>query len=101
MFPGCRNKTDSGGYCRLHVAKQHRKKDARPSSAERGYNATWQKIREEVLRAAGISKADWHLYDVHHEPNYNPLIEPDHRKYKLTPILHGVHSLITGRNKKG
>jgi hypothetical protein len=47
-----------------------------------------------------VPRQDWPLYDVHHEPAYNPDVEPDHRKYRLTPLLHQDHSRETGRQKR-
>ena len=29
----------------------------------------------------------WNLFDVDHNPPYNPEIEPDHEKYELTAVL--------------
>jgi hypothetical protein len=73
----------------------------RPSSAKRGYGVEWKRIREMVLRGAGIPFHLWPLYDVDHEPAYNIDIEPDHMKYRLTPRLHGEHSAKTARLDHG
>lgn len=88
----CRRSFDgSGDYC-----PQHRKpRKPRPSSAGRGYGYRWQKVREEVLLRHGIPREQWSLYDVDHNPPYNKEIEPDHRKYQLTPRLHAEHSRKT------
>ena len=99
LFPGCPGMTDKGGYCQYHSQDRARQKDPRPSASSRGYNTEWKKIRARVLRNAGIPMQDWNLYDVHHKPDYNPIIEPDHNKYELFPLLHGMHSSETGRNK--
>jgi hypothetical protein len=69
--------------------------DTRVSSAKRGYGIEWRKIRERVLRSYHIPLASWPLYDIHHTPVYNAAIEPDHNKYKLTPMLHHEHSMAT------
>jgi hypothetical protein len=67
----------------------------------RGYDRDWQRIREGVLAAAGIPEANWPLYDVDHTPPYDPAIERDHRKYILTPRLHGRHSRKTAMRDGG
>lgn len=105
-FAGCVRTTRSPtGYCEAHAHlwrpyERPRRSDQRPGSAERGYGGEWRRIRVATLAAAGIPKRDWPLYDVHHEPAYNPAVEPDHRKYQLTPLLHGEHSGETGRQKR-
>ncbi len=84
--------------------KGHRCPQCRPTSdIDRGEHrnakyytsAEWRKIRAEVLTSHGIPKDIWHLYDVDHTPQYNPEVESDHRKYTLTPLLHGEHSRKT------
>jgi hypothetical protein len=103
---GClRTTTSRSGYCPAHEHlwrpfERFRGRDDRPSSAQRGYSGEWRKIRAEVLSASGIPKRDWPLYDVHHEPEYNPAVEADHRKYRLTPLLHAEHSRETGVRKR-
>lgn len=82
------------------------KKDRRPSSAKRGYGASWRALREKVLTDHGIARADWFRYDVDHNPPYDPKVEPDHRKYRLVPRLHADHSSKTAtkdtkRDSKG
>jgi hypothetical protein len=105
-FLGCvRTTTAKTGYCDSHAHlwrpwERARGRDERPSSASRGYSGDWPRIRAKTLLAAGIPRQDWPLYDVHHEPEYNPAVEPDHRKYRLTPMLHGDHSKETGRRKR-
>ena len=86
-----------GGYCAAHASMA----DDRPSAASRGYGAEWRKIREAVLTRAGIPPKAWHLYDIDHEPPYNPAMEYDHRRYKLTPRLHGAHSSKTAERDGG
>jgi len=102
LFSGCTALVNSG-YCATHAhfytTPVRTAETYRPSSFRRGYGAKWQEIRNEVLRATGIPKEIWHLYDVHHEPPYNPAIEPDHRKYHLTPMLHRDHSRETARQR--
>ena len=71
------------------------RRDARKSAARRGYGHKWRKIREEVLSRAGIPQHHWYLYDVDHNPPYDPDVEPDHRKYELVPLLHAEHSWKT------
>ena len=94
------------GYCEAHAhfyqppQRLKRAPDARPSAALRGYDMSWQRIRDEVLQSAGIPEELRHLYDVHHTPEYNPAIDPDHRHYTLTPLLHGEHSRETGAARR-
>jgi len=99
LYPGC-IKTVPSGYCQAHAhfyTSPKRSADTRPSAASRGYGKAWRSIRDEVLRKCGIPAEIWHLYDIHHEPAYNPAIEPDHRAYKLTPMLRSDHSRETSR----
>ncbi len=89
-----------------NMKKRPRAKDKRESAAKRGYSSSWRKIREEVLRNAGIPFEDWSLYDVDHNPPYNKWKEPDHSKYTLIPRLHSEHSRKTAtcdvkRDKSG
>jgi len=102
-YPPCVNTALAAiGYCESHAhyyQPPQRHKDTRPSSSARGYNKEWQRIRAEVLRNAGIPREAWHLYDIHHQPEYNPAIDSDHRNYTLTPMLHGEHSRETGRSR--
>jgi len=67
----------------------------RPPASERGYDATWRRVRAEVLRAAGIPESEWPKSGVGHRPRYNPALEPDHREYELVPMLRGSHSSKT------
>jgi 5-methylcytosine-specific restriction enzyme A len=101
--PGCPRLTHEQ-YCAQHEPLYPafvRYPDTRPSSARRGYDATWRKIREEVLRSHGIPREAWPLYDVDHRPAYDPAKEPDHRKYTLVPTLHAEHSRKTAREDGG
>ncbi len=70
-------------------------RENRPSRSKRGYNSEWYRIRREVLEHYGIPREEWPLYDVDHNPPYNPAIEPDHRQYTLTPMLRAEHSRKT------
>jgi len=102
-YPGCVHTTlASIGYCQSHehfYQPPQRTIETRPSSATRGYNSNWQTIRDEVLQAHGIPKSERPSYDVHHTPEYNPEIEPNHRAYKLTPLLHEVHSRLRNHSR--
>ena len=69
----------------------------RPPAHLRGYDAQWRKVRSEVLRASGIPVRKWHKWSVDHRPRYNPVLEPDHRRYELVPMLRGSHSSKTAR----
>jgi hypothetical protein len=102
---GCVNTASSpSGYCDKHalltaLSCAPLKQARRPSPASIGYGSEWRRIRSGVLSEAGIPRDLWRYYDVHHEPAYNPAIEPDHRKYNLIPIPHGDHSSETNRQK--
>lgn len=87
--------------CDCFKSERKRYKDNRPSAAQRGYDGEWRKIREEVLRRAGIPRHRWEYYDVDHRPAYNKEIEPDHWKYQLVPMLHGEHSKKTNKEDGG
>ena len=105
LYPGCVHTTLSRqGYCQAHAhhyqpPQYSRTPDTRPSASARGYNSAWQSIRVEVLRTHGIPKELWKHYDVHHEPPYNPAVEPNHRAYTLTPLLREEHSRVTNRSR--
>lgn len=87
--PGCPNRRP----CPVH--RPARAPDTRPPASQRGYGAEWRQVRADVLRHHGIPEAEWHQWDVDHTPAYNPSVEPDHRKYTLTPMRHGDHSRKT------
>jgi len=44
---------------------------------------------------SGIPQNQWPLYDVDHNPPYDPIKEPDHRRYVLVPRLRSDHSRKT------
>jgi len=102
LYHGCIN-TVQYGYCQTHAHFYNPPQRAievnRPSAAARGYNKEWQAIRVEVLRKHGVPKELWHLYDIHHDPPYNPKKEPNHRKYNLIPMIHNHHSRETARSR--
>jgi len=103
LYPGCVNTVNSG-YCTAHAHFYNplqRTVETRPSAAVRGYGREWQSIRAEILTAASIPRNLWNNYDIHHEPPYNPSVEKNHRKYKLTPLLKSEHSKITARGGRG
>jgi hypothetical protein len=77
-----------------------READNRPSANKRGYGTEWNRIRQQVLDASMIPRNEQHLYDVDHTPCYDPVIQPDHWQYALTPRLHAEHTRITNRQKK-
>jgi hypothetical protein len=74
----------------------NRSDSERPGAHARGYDAQWRKVREDVLRAAGIPEEQWPAFDVDHEPRY-PSLGPDHSLYRLTPVRRPVHSSKTIR----
>lgn len=50
-YPSCPNLTTKGGRCDEHIRKANRQYDKeRGTSGERGYDATWQKVREMKAR---------------------------------------------------
>lgn len=85
-----RSFTGSGSLC-----PQCRPKDNRKPAFKRGYDHTWRKVRSAVLTEYNIPKELWPLYDVDHNPPYDPRIEADHTKYELIPRLHAEHSRKT------
>lgn len=92
--PGCARLSHTG-YCAQHAVPVFSRPDTRQSSAKRGYDRAWRRIREQVLRQHDIPRSRWHLYDVDHRPRYNPAVEPDHTKYSLVPVLRSEHSRKT------
>ena len=91
--PGCPNLAVYRGRCAKH--KSIPDKQRQRGSFAQHYGPEWAKIRAEVLTAHDIPRERWTLYDIDHSPIYNPDIQPDHRAYKLTPLLHGEHSRKT------
>lgn len=87
------------GYCEAHQDRLSKRTraypDPRVSSSARGYGMEWRAIREEVLARHGIPRNEWSKYDVDHNPIYDRMREPDHRRYVLIPRLHGEHSRKT------
>lgn len=59
------------------------------------YGRGWRRIREAVLRQAGIPREEWHRYAVDHRPPYNPDVEPNHWAYTLVPMLVEEHNRKT------
>jgi 5-methylcytosine-specific restriction enzyme A len=100
-YPNCENLAIPGSvYCQIHQSEV-KQSNTRVSSTRRGYGRGWQKIRADVLRQYGIHREDWPKYDVDHVPRYDPIVEPDHRKYTLIPRLHAEHSKKTVREDGG
>ncbi|NCC65369.1 MAG: hypothetical protein EOM15_12005 [Spirochaetia bacterium] len=87
-------KAFSGGG---RLCRACRPKDTRVPAYKRGYDHTWRKVRAQVLADNGIPKEAWPLYDVDHNPAYDPAVEPDHTKYTLVPRLHSEHSRKTAQ----
>ena len=102
-YPGCREYAVKGSlYCQKHrPVKQNRSRDTRPSAAKRGYGREWQNIRKIILAEYGIPKERWPLYDVDHNPPYNPDVDPNHWNYELIPRLHSEHSRKTAKQDGG
>ena len=90
--PRCGNTYKSNDSLCPVCAPKERPIKARQSASARGYGHNWRKTRAEVLRKAGIPKEQWHLYDVDHNPPYDPSIEPNHSAYTLIPRLKSNHS---------
>ena len=104
LAPNCRRlAADGSAYCQAHaaMAKQRMVVDSRPSASRRGYGHGWRTVRAKVLAAHGIPRGDWHLYDVDHNPPYDPARDPNHLHYQLTPYLHADHSRKTCREDGG
>jgi ribosomal protein L37E len=93
----CRNTFEGTGTLCSACAQKDNAPSTRPNSNKRGYDYSWRKIREQVLRDQGIPQAQWPLYAVDHNPPYNPEIEPDHTKYDLVPRLIEDHNSKTAR----
>lgn len=103
--------SNKSGYCDKHQyiseEQQHRvnttlaKPDIRPSSAKRGYDREWRKIREQVLIAHGIPRSQWKYWVVDHRPRYNPEVDPDHTHYQLVPMRKEDHSRKTVHHDGG
>lgn len=93
------------GFCDSHQSDFNpyfKPNDNRPSAALRGYGRDWKyRIRPNVLKQYGIPKDLWHLYDIDHNPPYDPEIEPDHEKYILIPRLRSEHSRKTNKSDGG
>jgi hypothetical protein len=88
------------GYCDAHQSMAHHADD-RPSFSQRGYDSSWRRLRIEILKHYRIPVSDWHLYDIHHDPVYDPDKDPVHEHYTLTPILHSAHSAHTAKHDHG
>jgi hypothetical protein len=100
---GCIGHATAHGYCEAHqgwYTPPERSVDDRPSSSRRGYDSSWAALRRRVLREWGIPKEEWPLWDVDHEPCFDPDIEPDHSAYKLPPRKHGEHSSKTNTDRR-
>lgn len=87
------------GYCAAHAGNAASPSliSRRSSKLHAGNYAQWRAIRAEVLTAAGIPRSQHHLYHVDHRPAYDPIREPDHRKYALIPMLGSEHNSKTAR----
>jgi len=99
-YPGCKNLAVAGSNsCQVHKTVSNW--DGRPSASRRGYGSGWRRIRIRVLKEYGIPEEEWPLYDIDHNPPYNPEVEPDHNMYILIPRLHAEHSSKTVREDGG
>lgn len=97
-YPGCDQFTATA-WCTRHTPA--RPIDERESASMRGYDASWRKKRENVLRRYGIPKGQWPLYDIDHDPPYDKDVDPDHDHYELTPRLHSDHARKTAKHDGG
>ena len=82
---------------RAAATKQHL---TRPSSARRGYDRRWRKLRRMVLAAHPICQADGCEHaatDVHHIKRR--AAGGDDTDDNLQALCHGCHSRITGKEK--
>lgn len=69
---GCSKLTQAkGGYCPRHTRAESKKrwgKDKRPNSSQRGYDADWQRAREQYLRKHPFCEMSGHVATmVHHK----------------------------------
>jgi hypothetical protein len=88
------------GYCAEHAGKALRAASMQ-SKLHTGNYSDWRKIRTQVLLNAGIPRDQHHLYSVDHRPAYDPIREPDHRKYVLVPMLIPQHNSKTAKRDGG
>jgi len=100
--PGC-GVLVQGGRCAKHKkAKRKQYEEGRPSAAKRGYGRYWREVvRPTVLREYGIPEDDWHLYEIDHDPPYNPEVDANHWNYTLTPLTHSEHGRKTSTHDGG
>ena len=80
------------------VCRPKKKNPDRPGIYQR-YGKSWKRIREMVLRDAGIPEEEWGKYQVDHRPPYDPDIEPDHMAYTLVPMLIEDHGRKTAQEE--
>ena len=102
--PGCpRLATDT--RCEEHrKAKRRREDKRRPSSRQRGYDAQWERTRDEYRRRyphceePGCHEA---ATDVHHLDGLGPLGPRGHDWSNLVSLCHAHHSRITATEQPG
>lgn len=86
------------GFCERHARDHDRQyRQERGTFAQRGYGADsgWPQIRARVLTEAGIPRELWSDYIIHHEPKFNPDVDPNHEHYTLRPVTRGEHNKLT------
>lgn len=95
--PGCIALIDQGRYCETHRTSLL---DERPSSSERGYGATWQRLRLIILRRDPICQDPFGIHATLHE--VAPSTDVDHivakrdggqdEESNLQGLCHSCHS---------
>lgn len=69
--PGCPNLVPSGAgraYCEQHQRERQRRYDAeRGSAAQRGYDATWRRLRKMVLARRPLCEDPFGIHEQHGE----------------------------------
>ncbi len=65
--PGCTALVSNGRYCPAHQAAQPGRDEVRLSSNERGYGATWQRLRLIVLARSPLCADPFYEHTKRHE----------------------------------